>query len=97
MKNRAGIYTIEITLIDETRVVKIGFTMDILERFTSYGLYPANIMYISDENIRRAKEFVAGVKSDFMAYEITPGYYPIDYADIIELRLITFEKKLQDD
>ena len=92
MKNTKAVYTLEITLATGEKAVKIGYTDDINERFKDADVTPTIVLYVDKPNM--SKSFVASVKDYYRDVEIAPGFYPIQYSTLLELRLINFENEL---
>lgn len=93
METESAIYTLEIRLRDGRKVVKIGYSKDISERFKDSSLQPKTILRTNSHS--KAKAFVANVRHDYKDVEVLPNYYPIEYTTLLDLRLINFENELK--
>jgi hypothetical protein len=93
MEAQAGIYTLEITLVNGERVFKVGYADNMSEKFRNRTFQPQFVYYIDNETM--AKKMVNKINSDFKHAEVVPGYYPLRYKIIVEIRFTKLEEELK--
>ena len=92
MRNESGIYTLELTLSNGERIIKLGWADNMAAKFHNSPNIPTTIYYTNKK--KASKQMISDFNADFKVNNTPAGFFPSKYRIIMDIRIKMLEESM---